>query len=161
MRPPPWSRSSARKKSVPIDLMNRRHLFGSLLGFVTGSQAGGVSGGPTTTPFPQPPLASAADWPDWLRAWQSLSRRPVWEAFDRKTSRLLWCARTGQSLPLIYHGGSFPGTTRWFTPGLVFQVEPPESGPLPSLYVTGWCHARHAHRTLRIDRLEIAPLPCG
>jgi hypothetical protein len=141
--------------------MNRRHLFGRLLGFVTGAQAGGISSDLTAIPSAHPPFTSVAEWPDWLREWQSLTRRPVWEAFDRKVSRMLWCARTGESLPLIYHGGSSPGDTRWFSPSLVFQVEHPESGPLPNLYVTGWCYTRKAHRTLRMDRLDLAAMPFG
>ncbi len=140
--------------------MNRRQLFTQLSGMAAASTA--MRGGePQRADLPSreatdtcPPhvMGSLNDCPAWIRRWQQQPRYPVPESQHPLAARLLEAIHSGRSLEVLYFGGGHPGRSRRFTAGSLFRVGR-EDGAV--LYVSGWCHERQAHRTLRLDKLTV------
>jgi predicted DNA-binding transcriptional regulator YafY len=57
------------------------------------------------------------------------------------------------TLTMVYHGGTDPGHPRNITPALIFHKI--SGDEVPPLYLLAWCHLRNAHRTFRLDRIEL------
>jgi hypothetical protein len=53
---------------------------------------------------------------------------------------------------------STPGLARTFTPCLLFRTAKGDEAPL---YVSGWCHHRQAHCTLRVDLIALTEASFG
>ena len=134
--------------------MRRRSFFARILNALAASApaSAAVSTAPVLA-IPDPvTLLNVADSedPPWLRHWRGLSRHPIWESPAPTAALLIHAAERSQSLRLIYRGGTMPGEPRLFSPALVFRV-----GQSDQLYVSGWCHHRKAHRTLRLDQITL------
>ena len=100
---------------------------------------------------PQPASECDADLPEDEppHSWHYAPRWPVWASDHPLARRLIRAARSGESLLLVYRGGSTPGAARQYSPCFLFQIEGRDS-----LYVSGYCHHRQRSRTLRLDRIE-------
>lgn len=140
--------------------MNRRHFFARMVAALSAQAAIPVPCTALTIPeqahvaTDESPevLPPEVELPAWLRHWRSLPRRPVWESACPQVSLLISAAERSMPVTLIYHGGSTPGQARSFTPSLLFHTAEGDEAPL---YVSGWCHHRQAHRTLRVDQITI------
>lgn len=132
--------------------MRRRSFFARILNALAASAttSSAVSTAPALSIPDLSTLLNAADSeiPPWLRHWRGLSRHPILESPDPTAALLIRAAERSQSLRLSYQGGAMPGEPRLFSPALVFRV-----GQSDQLYVSGWCHHRKAHRTLRLDQI--------
>lgn len=140
--------------------MNRRHFFARIAAALGAHAALPVPC--TAIAIPEPVHVATDESPEvlppeveppaWLKHWRSLPRRPVWESADPQVSLLISAAERSIPVPLIYSGGSTPGQARSFTPSLIFHTAEGDQAPL---YVSGWCHFRQAHRTLRVDQITL------
>lgn len=97
-------------------------------------------------------LPPVAEIPAWLKYWRGLPRRPVWESTSPDEALLIAAAEWSIPVSLIYHAGSTPGQSRTITPSFLFRTAEGAEAPL---YVSGWCHHRQAHRTLRVDQITL------
>lgn len=134
--------------------MKRRSFFARILNAlaVPAATSAAVSTAPVLA-IPDPatlPYATDIEIPPWLSHWRGLSRHPIWESPDPTAALFIHAAERSQSLRLSYQGGTMPGEPRLFTPALVFRA-----GQSDPLYVSGWCHHRKAHRTLRLDQITL------
>lgn len=140
--------------------MNRRHFFARIASLLAAPAAAAVPCTALTIPSivrqrqddcPEvlPPLP---DIPPWLAHWRNLPRQPVWESADPTASRLIAAAERSSAVSLIYHAGSTPGQSRLFSPACLFRTAHGDAAPL---YVSGWCHQRRQHRTLRLDHISL------
>jgi hypothetical protein len=148
-------------KPSPVAIVNLSHpILASICGLFSGSR-----GAHAVAPMP---VSAAADddrprlpardpaVPPWLQHWRRRPRHPLWEAGHPDVVALIRAAELSLPVRLVYFGGSTPGLARWFTPSLVFQVHEMEAeDAFAPVYVSGWCHVRQAHRTLRLDRLQL------
>jgi hypothetical protein len=140
--------------------MNRRHFFARMAAALSAHAA--VSVPCTAMVVPDPVheviddcpvvLPPEVEMPAWLKHWRGLPRRPVWESTAPDESMLIAAAERSIPVSLIYHAGSTPGLPRTFTPSLLFRTAEGVEAPL---YVSGWCHHRQAHRTLRVDQITL------
>lgn len=140
--------------------MNRRHFFARMAAALGAHAAVPVPCTAIVIPDPvhevidECPvvLPPEVEMPAWLRHWRGLPRRPVWESADPGESLLIAAAERSMPVSLVYHAGSTPGLARTFTPSLLFRTAEGDEAPL---YVSGWCHHRQAHRTLRVDQITL------
>lgn len=88
-----------------------------------------------------------------LSRWQSASRHPVTNSTDPLLARLLTAASAGESLDVLYYGGTFPGTVRQVTPLVLFTVD-----GFSGTYLEARCHWRQEVRTFNTARIAFAPL---
>lgn len=129
--------------------MNRRHLFFQFAAAVSGHL--GVV--PIMAQVESESLPPGGEIPEWLERWRRLPRLPLWESADLTLGQLIRAIEHGRSVRVIYEGGSTPGEARLFTPELIFRTREDDTA---AIYISGWCHVRQAHRTLRLDRLRLA-----
>lgn len=87
---------------------------------------------------------------DCLTRWKSESRHPVCNSQQPLVKTLVIAARNNHPMTFVYHGGSTPGAKRTVFPAEVFTV-----GVSDNVFLSGWCTNQQAHRTFRIDRLEL------
>jgi hypothetical protein len=104
-------------------------------------------------PLAMPPRVEI---PAWLMHWRSLPRCPVWESAKPVESLLIAATMRSMPVSLVYHAGTTPGQVRTFTPSLLFRTADSDEAPL---YISGWCHHREAHRTLRVDQITLKAAP--
>lgn len=128
--------------------MNRRIFFEKIAAIFAMPAA--ATAAPALRPNTVKPAAK--EIPPWLRQWQQRPRFPVLESLDDATNRFIQATHNEAPVAFFYHAGRTPGERRLFTPSLVFHTE---DNPSAVLYVTGWCHTRNAHRTLRLDRIAL------
>jgi len=86
-----------------------------------------------------------------LTQWRQQDKTAVDDSHHETTQLLIEAASCGSTLSLYYQGGSDRGRFRKFSPIHVFRI--PDSSVT---YVSGYCHLRRAHRTLRTDRISLA-----
>lgn len=150
--------------------LQRRGFLALLAGFVPAallrgaaapvSTPGAGSGNPQSTlrnPQSPTPLLPPPDQPPFdaarLSRWQASACRPLTDSADPILARLLTAARAGESLEVIYYGGSFPGTVRRLTPLALFTVD-----GFSGAYLGARCHWRQEVRTFNTARLAFEPL---
>lgn len=88
--------------------------------------------------------------PEGLVHWLNAPRFPQWHPAHPLARIFAMAARNNHPMTFRYHGGSTPGAKRTVYPAEVFTV-----GWGDALYVSGWCMDKQAHRTFRIDRIEL------
>jgi predicted DNA-binding transcriptional regulator YafY len=93
----------------------------------------------------------AANWKT-LNKWQNTGKSEVSEEFssNSKIGRLNAAARNGETVKIIYRGGSTPGASRKIKPKEIFVKQ----GYDP-VYVEAFCKTREANRTFRLDKISI------
>lgn len=130
--------------------MQRRHFLTSLLVALSAPLAWLKAQGPAK------PLSNAR-----LEHWKRTRRIPVVDyptdsVLPREQNkaatirRILQAIETGACLSFAYHGGSTPGRRRKVSPASLFRVQ--DYGDV--IYLTGYCHTRHANRTFRLGRIH-------
>ena len=87
---------------------------------------------------------------DPFTRWKKEPRFPQWHPESFKAKVLVAAIRNNHPITFCYHGGSTPGAKRTIHPAEVFTV-----GRGDDLYVSGWCMNQQAHRTFRMDRIEL------
>ncbi len=111
----------------------------------------------TAAPAPSAPLLPPPDQAPFdaarLAHWQAGQRRLVTSSTDPILARLLAAASAGESLDVLYYGGTFPGTVRRVTPLALFTVE-----GFSGTYLEARCHWRQEVRTFNTARIAFAPL---
>ena len=112
---------------------------------------------PSVTPPGTAPLLPPPDQPPFdtarLAHWQAGQRHPFTNSTDPLLARLLTAASAGESLDVLYYGGTFPGTVRHVTPLVLFTVE-----GFSGTYLEARCHWRQEVRTFNTARIAFAPL---
>lgn len=88
---------------------------------------------------------------DYLSQWMDQPRYPMWNPRQNLARGLVIAIRCNHPCVFYYHGGNTPGAKRTVIPAEVFSV-----GDSDTLYLAGWCMNKQAHRTFRIDRIELA-----
>ena len=87
---------------------------------------------------------------DCLTQWMNNARHPVCNPQQPLARILKAAARNNHPMTFRYHGGSMPGAKLTVYLAEIFTV-----GCGDSLYVSGWCMNKVAHRIFRIDRIEL------
>lgn len=88
--------------------------------------------------------------PNHLNHWMNQARYPVWDPGCPLARMLVTAIRNHHPCTFRYHGGSTPGAKRTVYPAQLFTV-----GSSDTLYLAGWCMNQEAHRTFRIERVEL------
>jgi len=88
--------------------------------------------------------------PNGLDHWVKAPRFPVWEPGCPLGRIFIMAIHSGHPCTFVYHGGSSPGAKRTVIPAQLFTV-----GRSDTLYLAAWCMNAEAHRTFRIDRVEL------
>jgi hypothetical protein len=103
----------------------------------------------TTFPF-ENPMFRAMDpkfFPsEALFDWLLRPRIPVLASNDKLANIFISAMLTGETVKLIYLGGSHPGELRWIKVSFVFQHEP--GGPI---YIAGYCLGTSSNRVFALD----------
>lgn len=132
--------------------MQRRHFIlrlALLPSALLAASARLIHGQPPATPAP--PREPWREGASSLARWRRSPRQPIVDSTDPRQRRLLDAIQEGQPLRFRYQGGTFPGTARTISPGLLFTV-----AGFANVYVSGHCHTRRAERTFAIDGMEFS-----